>query len=53
MYVNAGVQLAQLDSLAGILSIELIGAFVLLGVFPLVAKKLVERIRPQNLNKST
>lgn len=39
VYVNAGTQLAQLESLGGILSPGLIGAFVLLGVFPLIAKK--------------
>jgi len=38
VYVNAGTQLAQLDSLAGILSPGLLGAFALLGVFPLVAR---------------
>ena len=42
LYVNAGTQLARLDSLRGILSWQLIGAFVLLGIFPLVAKKAVE-----------
>jgi pyruvate/2-oxoglutarate dehydrogenase complex dihydrolipoamide dehydrogenase (E3) component/uncharacterized membrane protein YdjX (TVP38/TMEM64 family) len=42
LYVNAGTQLARLDSLRGILSWQLIGAFVLLGVFPLVAKKAVD-----------
>ncbi|MCX7097275.1 MAG: FAD-dependent oxidoreductase [Methylococcales bacterium] len=42
VYVNAGTQLAQLDSLAGILSPGLVGAFVLLGVFPLLAKKLID-----------
>lgn len=42
VYVNAGRQLAQLDSLAGILSPPLVGAFVLLGLFPLAAKKMLE-----------
>ena len=32
VYVNAGTQLAQLESLQGILSPALIGSFVLLGV---------------------
>jgi pyruvate/2-oxoglutarate dehydrogenase complex dihydrolipoamide dehydrogenase (E3) component/uncharacterized membrane protein YdjX (TVP38/TMEM64 family) len=41
VYVNAGTQLAKLDSLSGILSPALLGSFVLLGLFPLVAKKLV------------
>ncbi|HEV3010543.1 MAG TPA: FAD-dependent oxidoreductase [Burkholderiales bacterium] len=42
LYVNAGTQLARLDSLRGILSWQLIGALVLLGLFPLVAKKAVD-----------
>jgi uncharacterized membrane protein YdjX (TVP38/TMEM64 family) len=42
VYVNAGTQLAQLDSLAGVLSPQLILSFVLLGLFPLIAKKTIE-----------
>ena len=42
VFVNAGVQLGQLDSLSGILSPTLIGSFVLLGVFPLIAKKAID-----------
>jgi uncharacterized membrane protein YdjX (TVP38/TMEM64 family) len=34
VYVNAGTQLGQIDSLGGLLSPELLGAFVLLGIFP-------------------
>lgn len=45
VYVNAGRELARLDSLAGILSPSLLLAFALLGLFPVVAKKLVERLR--------
>ncbi|WP_300659277.1 FAD-dependent oxidoreductase [Hydrogenophaga sp.] len=41
VYVNAGTQLAQIDSLKGILSPALLGSFVLLGVFPLIAKGIV------------
>ena len=41
VYVNAGTQLAQIDSLQGILSPALLGSFVLLGVFPLIAKGIV------------
>ena len=41
VYVNAGTQLAQIDSLQGILSPALLGSFVLLGVFPLIAKWIV------------
>ncbi|MBC7375835.1 MAG: FAD-dependent oxidoreductase [Burkholderiaceae bacterium] len=39
VYVNAGTQLAKLDSLGGILSPKLLGSFVLLGLFPLAARK--------------
>ena len=42
VFVNAGTQLAQIDSLGGILSPGLIFSFVLLGIFPLVAKKIVD-----------
>ncbi len=41
VYVNAGTQLGKLESLAGILSPPLVGSFVLLGVFPLMAKKAI------------
>ncbi len=39
VYVNAGTQLAQVDSLKGILSPGLLLSFALLGVFPLLARK--------------
>jgi dihydrolipoamide dehydrogenase len=45
VYINAGTQLAQLQSLAGILSPGLIGSFALLGIFPLIANKIVEAIK--------
>ena len=38
VYVNAGTQLGELDRLSGLLSPELLGAFVLLGLFPWLAK---------------
>tara|TARA_R110002094_G_scaffold13775_11_gene24468 strand:- start:496 stop:2745 length:2250 start_codon:yes stop_codon:yes gene_type:complete len=41
VYVNAGTQLAQLQSLTGILSLPLMLSLVLLGLFPLLAKKLL------------
>ncbi len=41
VFVNAGNQLAQLDSLKDILSPSLLAAFALLGIFPIVAKKLL------------
>ena len=45
VYVNAGTQLGKLDSLSGILSPGLLGSFVLLGIFPLIARQLVEIVR--------
>jgi pyruvate/2-oxoglutarate dehydrogenase complex dihydrolipoamide dehydrogenase (E3) component len=42
VYVNAGTQLAAISSPAGILSPQVIGALVLLGLFPLLAKKVLE-----------
>ncbi|MCY4143303.1 MAG: VTT domain-containing protein [Gammaproteobacteria bacterium] len=45
VFVNAGSQLGQLESLSGILSPTLIVALVLLGIFPLVAKWTVSYLR--------
>ena len=42
VYVNAGTQLARIDSLKGILSPGLLMSFALLGLFPLAAKKIVD-----------
>lgn len=42
LYVNAGTQLAQLDSLGGIASPALLASLALLGFFPLGAKKAAE-----------
>ncbi|OGA95431.1 MAG: pyridine nucleotide-disulfide oxidoreductase [Burkholderiales bacterium RIFCSPHIGHO2_12_FULL_61_11] len=39
VYVNAGTQLAKIDSLQSILSPGLIGSFVMLGLLPLITKK--------------
>ena len=49
VYVNAGTQLAQIDSLRGILSPGLIGSLVLLGVFPLIAKKIVDVVKARRV----
>lgn len=39
VYVNAGKELGQIDSLSGLLSPSLILSFAVLGVFPLIMKK--------------
>ena len=49
VYVNAGTQLAQITSLKGILHPGLLGAFVLLGVFPLVAKKVIDMAKARKV----
>ncbi|HEY9096197.1 MAG TPA: FAD-dependent oxidoreductase, partial [Hydrogenophaga sp.] len=51
VYVNAGTQLGQLESLKGVLSPGLIGSFVLLGLFPLIARKIVEGIKKRQVYK--
>jgi uncharacterized membrane protein YdjX (TVP38/TMEM64 family) len=45
VFVNAGKELGKIDSLSGILSPGLIGSFVILGLFPLVVKKLISFIK--------
>ncbi len=49
VFVNAGTQLAQIDSPAGILSPRLIGAFALLGLMPLLARKLLNVIKARRV----
>ena len=49
VYVNAGTQLAQLESLSGILSPGLILSFVLLGIFPLLARKVTAAIQARRV----
>lgn len=44
VYVNAGTQLGQLEGLSGILSPGLLLSFALLGIFPLIAKKVLDLI---------
>jgi pyruvate/2-oxoglutarate dehydrogenase complex dihydrolipoamide dehydrogenase (E3) component/uncharacterized membrane protein YdjX (TVP38/TMEM64 family) len=44
-YVNAGTQLAQIDSLHGVLSPAVLGSFALLGVLPLLARKGLAQFR--------
>jgi pyruvate/2-oxoglutarate dehydrogenase complex dihydrolipoamide dehydrogenase (E3) component len=39
VYVNAGTQLAKIDSVSGILSPAILGSFALFAVFPFIAKR--------------
>jgi pyruvate/2-oxoglutarate dehydrogenase complex dihydrolipoamide dehydrogenase (E3) component/uncharacterized membrane protein YdjX (TVP38/TMEM64 family) len=45
VYVNAGTQLATIQRTADVLSPGLLASFVLLGVFPLIAKGIVEALK--------
>ena len=52
VFVNAGTQLAQIESLSGILSFNLILSFTLLGVFPFIAKALLNTIKKRRIYKN-
>ena len=52
VYVNAGTQLAQIESTSDILSPALIGSFVLLGLFPLLAKFVLGALRKRRVYKA-
>ncbi len=43
VYLNAGTQLASIESLSGIVSPGVLASFVLLGLFPIIAKWLMNR----------
>ena len=49
VFVNAGTELAKITSLKGILSPGLIGAFILLGVFPIIAKKIIDTFKARKI----
>lgn len=50
VYVNAGTQLAELESLSGILSPTFILSFALLGLFPILMKKALPRLKGLKAN---
>ncbi|EPR43874.1 hypothetical protein dsmv_3837 [Desulfococcus multivorans DSM 2059] len=45
VYVNAGRELARIDSLSGILSPGLLMSFAILGLFPITVRKLLALYR--------
>jgi len=49
VYVNAGTQLARIESLSGIVSPGVLGSLVLLGVFPLLTRKLTEMFQSRKV----
>lgn len=52
VYVNAGTQLAEIDSLGDIVSFKLLASFTLLAVFPLVAKKVMDKLGTARVYRS-
>ncbi|MFT6955994.1 MAG: pyruvate/2-oxoglutarate dehydrogenase complex dihydrolipoamide dehydrogenase (E3) component [Halieaceae bacterium] len=52
VFVNAGTQLGQLESLSGILSPGIIASFILLGVFPLIAKAIIGKLAARKVYKN-
>jgi pyruvate/2-oxoglutarate dehydrogenase complex dihydrolipoamide dehydrogenase (E3) component/uncharacterized membrane protein YdjX (TVP38/TMEM64 family) len=52
VFVNAGTQLAQIESLSGILSLDLILSFALLGVFPFIAKGILNVFKKRRVYKN-
>ncbi len=52
VFVNAGQRLGQLDSAAGLLSPGLIGAFALLGIFPIFARKGLDMARARHRTRA-
>lgn len=49
VYVNAGTQLAQIDSLSSIVSPSLLASFALLGIFPWLAKLVLGFIKKRRV----
>ncbi|MFT7052504.1 MAG: pyruvate/2-oxoglutarate dehydrogenase complex dihydrolipoamide dehydrogenase (E3) component, partial [Psychromonas sp.] len=49
VFVNAGTQLAQVESLSGILSPGLLLSFALLGLFPWIAKKIIAVLKQRKV----
>ena len=49
VYVNAGTQIAKIESVRGLLSPGLIAAFVVLGFFPIVARRIVAMLQSRRV----
>jgi len=51
VYINAGSELAQITSLSGLLSVSLVFSFSLLGLFPLIARGIVNYMQRNKIMK--
>ncbi|OEU57538.1 MAG: pyridine nucleotide-disulfide oxidoreductase [Desulfobulbaceae bacterium S3730MH12] len=49
VYTNAGTQLGNIESLGDIVSLPLLFSFALLGIFPLLAKKITEWLKKRKV----
>ncbi|MCB1598690.1 MAG: FAD-dependent oxidoreductase [Xanthomonadales bacterium] len=49
VYVYAGTEIGQLTSLKGLISPGLLGAFILLGLLPLITKKILDLLRARRV----
>jgi uncharacterized membrane protein YdjX (TVP38/TMEM64 family) len=52
VYLNAGTQLSEIESLSGIASPTVLLSFVLLGLFPITAKWIMRKIKPKSAANS-
>lgn len=51
VYINAGTRLGEIAEISDVLSLDILGSFALLGLFPLIAKKIVALARRKAGNK--
>jgi dihydrolipoamide dehydrogenase len=52
VFVNAGTQIANIETLSGILSPAIIASFVLLGIFPIISKRLLATLKSRQVYKN-
>lgn len=52
VYVNAGTQLAQIESLSGIIEPKILLSFSALGLFPLLARKIVSTLKEKKVYRA-
>jgi len=49
VFINAGTQLAKIETASQILSLNIILSFALLGIFPIIAKRFIAIVRQQKI----
>ncbi len=53
VYLNAGAQLTAIDNLSDIVSPGVLASFALLGLFPIIAKWMINKVRPNQNGNAT